>query len=176
MKRRGLLWTVSIVTTFVVVIVIFRFSAQSATESNRLSKDLAENLMRMFPVLEDVITVNKLNHYLRKSAHFILYFILGCGLTGVVSKQKGKQKKIALMLISILVGVFFAAIDEAHQLFSDSRGPMVQDVLLDTCGVAAGSLFLAIFSDVVCSKEEINLENKGAKDKRCKQQIKRIEK
>lgn len=134
--RRGQrLLILSIGVTAAVMALIVWFSGQSATESDGLSKGLAEHLMRIFPGLEGLFTVGKLNHYLRKLAHFTLYFILGCGLTGVASKQR----KIPPFLAAVLIGTAFAATDEIHQFFSDSRGPMVQDVILDACGVAAGS-------------------------------------
>lgn len=122
------------------MIVIFCFSSQSAAASSEISKGMAKKLMSMFPVLENVLTVSRLHHYLRKLAHFTLYFILGCGLTGVASKQK----KFSAVLISIMGGTVFAATDEIHQFFSEGRGPMIQDVLLDACGVAAGSIFAAL--------------------------------
>lgn len=140
MKKREKLWMIALITTVAVMAAIIIFSAQSAAESNGLSKSLAENLIRMFPALGDTITVSQLNHYLRKFAHFTLYFVLGCGLTGVATKQK----KISPVLLSILVGAVFAGTDEIHQFFSENRGPMVQDVILDTCGVAVGSAFAAL--------------------------------
>ena len=137
MKRREKLWAAALVITIAVMAAIICFSAQSAAESNGLSKGLAEMLMAAFPALENVATVRQLNHFLRKFAHFSLYFVLGCGLTGVASRQK----KIPAVLLSILAGTVFAATDEIHQVFSDSRGPMIQDVFLDACGVAVGSTF-----------------------------------
>lgn len=127
----------SVVLVVAVMVLIYRFSAQSVAESRGLSKSIAEKLATLFPALGQV---ERLEHYLRKFAHFMLYFILGCGLTGVA----GGQRKVSPVLVSILVGTIFAASDEIHQIFSDGRGPMVQDVLLDACGVATGSVFVAL--------------------------------
>ena len=53
--------------------------------------------------------------------------------------------------VSVLLGAVFAVSDEFHQFFSEGRGPSVQDVLLDTCGAAAGSCFIH-FSNDICSE------------------------
>ena len=134
-RRAQLLWTLSLLLTVSTMSAIIGFSAQSATESDRLSKGIAQELLALLPVLGDMMTAEELDHFLRKFAHFFLYLILGCGLTGVANGQK----RISPVLLSILVGTVFAATDEFHQFFSDGRGPMLQDVFLDACGVAAGS-------------------------------------
>ena len=58
------------------------------------------------------------------------------------------------MLLAILGGAAFAVTDEFHQFFSDGRGPMLQDVLLDTCGVTAGAFDIVHQEEVwsVCSR------------------------
>ena len=140
MKKREKLWIIALIITIAVMVAIICFSSQSAAESSKLSKGIVETLMATFPILENIVTASQLHHFLRKLAHFSLYFILGCGLTGVASRQK----RVSPILLSVLAGTAFAATDEIHQFFSDGRGPMVQDVLLDACGVAAGSIFAAL--------------------------------
>ena len=142
-KRKGL-WIFTFLLTVTVMAAIICFSSQSAAESNGLSKGLAQWLLNLVPSLGDAVTLRKLNHFLRKSAHFSLYFLLGCGLTGLASRQR----KIPPVLLAVLGGAAFAAADEFHQFFSDGRGPMLQDVLLDTCGVTAGALFIALLRKV----------------------------
>lgn len=139
-RKQGKLWMTAVVTAVAVMAAIVWFSSQSAAESSAISKGLAGKLMAIFPALEDVVTLSKLNHYLRKLAHFTLYFVLGCSLTGVASRQQ----KVHPVLVSILIGTVFAMTDEIHQFFSENRGPMIQDVLLDACGVAAGSIFVTL--------------------------------
>ena len=71
--------------------------------------------------------------FFRKGAHFTLYFVLGFGLCGAFQRQKRMPPRVP----ALLLGAAFAATDEFHQLFTQ-RTAMVQDVLLDSCGVAAG--------------------------------------
>lgn len=73
------------------------------------------------------------NFLIRKAAHFTLYFVLGLGLTGAFHFQK----KVPAWIPSLLLGAGFAATDEFHQSFT-GRTAMVEDVVLDSCGVAAG--------------------------------------
>lgn len=130
-------WGLTLAATIGVMAAIVFFSAQSAEESNALSERLAEILLAWFPALSQAADLNLLNHWLRKAAHFLLYFLLGCGMTAAA----GRQTKVPPAVLSIAAGIVFAASDEIHQFFSVQRAPMVRDVLLDTAGVAAGTWF-----------------------------------
>lgn len=143
LKRKGP-WTLALLLTVTVMTAIICFSSQSAAESDGLSKGFAQWLLDLVPPLNAVITLRKLNHFLRKFAHFSLYFLLGCGLTGLANRQR----RMPPVLLAILGGAAFAATDEFHQFFSDGRGPMLQDVLLDTCGVIVGALFIVLLKKV----------------------------
>lgn len=144
MQKRNGFWTGALLLTVTVMIAIICFSAQSAAESDGLSKGLAQWLLDLVPSLSDVVTLRKLNHFLRKFAHFSLYFLLGCGLTGLANRQR----RMPPVLLAIFGGSVFAVTDEFHQFFSDGRGPMLQDVLLDTCGVAAGAFFIVLLKKI----------------------------
>lgn len=141
-KRRGPL-ILSIGVTLAVAGLIIWFSSQPVTDSDSLSRGLARRLLELFSIEFSVGELSRLNHILRKLAHFTLYLILGCGLTEITSH---KQRRIPTAIcVSILLGAVFAASDEFHQIFSEGRGPSIRDVLLDTCGVAAGGLLFAFF-------------------------------
>lgn len=140
MKRAQKYWVLALIATIGIMAAIIFFSAQSEEESNGLSEGLARVLLARFPVLTQAVDLNRLNHWLRKTAHFTLYFFLGCGMTVV----GGKQTRVPAALLSILAGTAFAASDEIHQFFSDGRGPMVQDVFLDAAGIVTGTSFLLL--------------------------------
>ena len=76
------------------------------------------------------------HHLLRKTAHFVAYFALGWSMTRVTKRRKLFPKFPGVTAL----GAVFAALDEWHQSFVPGRGPGVGDVVLDTCGVAAGCL------------------------------------
>ena len=89
-----------------------------------------------------LITSEVVNRLLRKLAHFTLYFLLGCGLTGLLRARENALPA----LIAVPIGLLCAALDELHQSVVPGRGPGVRDVVLDTCGVivAVGLILLSI--------------------------------
>lgn len=135
LKKRSL-WLLSVAVSMAVTALIIYFSSQPGIESHELSNGLAACILAQIREIFPDVTLNELDFFLRKMAHFSLYLILGCSLTGVFSRQR----KLSPVLLAIFAGVCFAASDELHQMFSDGRGASAKDVMLDTCGVAVGSL------------------------------------
>lgn len=140
-ERRSLILSIGV--TLAVAGLIIWFSSQTAAESDGLSRGLAQRLLELFSIEASKRELKKLNQFLRKLAHFILYLILGCGLTGITSYKR--RRILMAVFAAIVLGSMFAASDEFHQIFSEGRGPTVRDVLLDACGVAAGSMIHAFF-------------------------------
>lgn len=126
--------------------VIFYMSAQPAAESNSLStgitNQIIETLGRFISIDVETSTsnilVSQLNHYVRKSAHFIIYFILGILVTFALVKNGFRHKELC---VSFLFCVLFAISDEVHQLFVPGRGGMLKDVMLDSLGSLMGIVF-----------------------------------
>lgn len=139
--RRRIIFILSLLLTAAVLAVIFGFSAQPASESNGVSKALAKLLAERIPWLMTKITMRQLNHLLRKLAHFTLYFLLGCGLTGILRASRNG----ALILLAVPLGTLCAALDEWHQAFVPGRGPGLHDVALDTCGVVTAVALISLF-------------------------------
>lgn len=82
----------------------------------------------------------KIHYGIRKSAHFVEYFILGAllwrtvsSLPSMAAKTAGQQFRLGLLLAAL-----YAATDETHQIFVPTRQPAIHDVALDTCGAACG--------------------------------------
>lgn len=125
----------SVAVTAAITVVTFCFSSQNAEQSSALSGGIARSLLDAFSFPYSLEMLHLLNHILRKTAHFTLYFILGCSLTGITIRQK----RCPALLLTVLLGAVFAALDEFHQSFVPGRGPGARDVLLDTAGVTAGS-------------------------------------
>lgn len=128
-----------------VVAITFWSSGQTAEVSGGASKEIARWLLTFLPGEHTESTVSLLDHLLRKAAHFTLYFILGCSLTGCFRRQK----RVPYVLAVLLTGAVLAGLDEFHQIFVDGRGPLFSDVVLDTCGVAAGCLLATAFHRAV---------------------------
>ena len=137
-KRRRTSFIIWLMLTVAIAGLITYFSSQIAPESNDLSKSITKWIMDIFVSDYSGETLRRYNSITRKAAHFILYFLLGFSLSGVLQHQH----RVPKLPTVVLIGAAFAALDEFHQHFVEGRGPQVTDVLLDTCGVLAGSLVM----------------------------------
>lgn len=120
------------------LVVIFLFSAQPAYKSADLSKGLAEIIVKIVKKISPNTTINLgvLNHYLRKTAHFFLYLVLGILVMNVLRVVGVRKEK--RFVVALLVCVLSATIDEFHQLFVPGRGGQIKDVVLDSIGALVG--------------------------------------
>ncbi len=126
---------VYLVLTIIWIIVIFLFSSQSGSTSSDTSHGFVNSLVNIYEKVsgkdvDNELIVKKLNHPVRKTAHFVEFFILGV-LVFLFINTFDINKKI---IISILFCFIIACCDEFHQMFSINRGPGVIDVLIDTFG------------------------------------------
>ena len=124
--------------------LIFWFSDQTATESSASSDATMHFLLRLFRVdnmdeiLTDTFLHRLLTFILRKSAHLLIFSILGILLGGAVCQYPATRlQKIALPMA---LGILYACIDELHQYFVPGRACQIRDVCIDTVGVLFGVL------------------------------------
>lgn len=81
------------------------------------------------------------HHLFRKAGHLSEYAVLGfLILRALRSSQKpgSPLPAPALLAMALVIATAYAATDEFHQLFVPGRGPALTDVLIDSCGAAAG--------------------------------------
>ena len=118
---------------------IFFFSSKNSNESNGLSKKLINNTINIVEKvthkdLDNKELVNTLNYPIRKLAHFTIFLLLGISIFLFISTFNINKK----VLISILVCILFASLDEFHQVFSLGRSPLLLDILIDSLGSITG--------------------------------------
>lgn len=124
--------------------VIWQFSLAPANTSSNTSsqvQDFCNEVLDQMGVDFDVTS-----KMIRKAAHFSEFFVLGA-LAALCLFVHGFRH---WQLLSPLVFVPVAAIDECIQLFVPGRGPHILDVLLDCTGGVCGAfavfvLILLIF-------------------------------
>lgn len=121
------------------MLAIFLFSHQPAGSSDKQSDFFVSLLEPVSPVVD----TDLLTFLTRKSAHFILYFVLGILMYNAVRLHAPSRK--AAVLISIGAVLAFATSDEIHQLFVPGRSGEVRDVLLDT---TAGTTGVGLFATI----------------------------
>lgn len=119
------------------MLVIFLLSNEPGPESYQRSKILAEILSFFgFPVTENGI------FFLRKLAHFSVYFILTVFFF-IGFCQSFELKKA--FLISFFSSVLYASSDEFHQRFVPNRVGTPTDVLVDSFGALVAILVIYLF-------------------------------
>ena len=122
---------------------IFFFSSKNSNESNGLSKKLINNTINIIETitnkdLNNKEIVNTLNYPIRKLAHFTIFLLLGISIFLFINTFNINKK----VLISILICVVCASLDEFHQVFSLGRSPLLLDILIDSIGSITGILIL----------------------------------
>lgn len=135
--------------------VIFYFSSQPAVQSAKLSTHVTELTISFFGF---DMGVGGLEFYIRKSAHFIVYLILG-GLTLHALKWSRVSRAT---VVAFAICVFYAISDEFHQLFVLGRSAQVRDVFIDGIGAAMGILLCVLLIKLVV---RINLAHLAKKSK-----------
>ena len=126
--------------------IIFGFSGQDGETSGTISRRITETITRniksiqLLKEAEKERALKKIEHCIRKLAHFSLYTVVGFLLMSLMSKLKQKNK----ICISLGIGFIYAISDEIHQSFIPERTPMISDVCIDTCGVITGIVVLIV--------------------------------
>ncbi len=136
---------INIILLIIWMIIIFLFSQDSGVSSSNKSDTLANDVIsfisditntdydKLYSKLDLVI------HIIRKSAHFLEYFILGFLAIRVLKDYNALDTR--LCVIGILLCFLYACSDEIHQLFVSERSGRISDVFIDTVG-ASLSIYL----------------------------------
>ncbi|MFX4261146.1 VanZ family protein [Pelotomaculum propionicicum] len=124
--------------------IIFVFSSQPATQSDRLSIRVTEVIIQK---VCQVIQLNiessaiadlakELNHMVRKFAHASAYFILGILMVNAL--RRSGLSGIRMVIIALSICTLYAVSDEIHQLFVPGRSAQIGDVFIDSAGAILG--------------------------------------
>ena len=124
-----------------VMAVIFIHSAMPADLSRQESSILVE-LLRKWLHLES----EHLTFFVRKSAHFLEYTVLGITLWNYARSRRHHPAACMWkhLLYAWTAGVLYAVSDEVHQHFVPGRSCEIRDILIDAAGVAAGILCMKV--------------------------------
>ena len=154
--------TLKIIVSWLMVIatmlIIYSFSGETAQESTETSGGIIEAILKLFLPNEKVTVdlIARLQHPIRKLAHFSIFALLGFTLANAF-KVTFKIKNIFNYLLSLASVIIYASTDELHQGLIDGRGPSFKDVLIDSLGGLAGilvfALMLFIFNKLITKKD-----------------------
>ena len=130
------------------MVTIFIFSGENDIESTGRSDGLIIRTCEF--VLGRQLTNKEKDYYLenyvvyvRKTAHFTLYFLLGLAFISFLKEFDLNNKK--LLIYTILFVFIYACSDEIHQLFIRGRSGEILDVLIDTLGGITSSFIYTSF-------------------------------
>ena len=132
-----------LVITILIMAFIFLQSALPADLSKEESNLIVQALIEP-PHVDPKI----LSFAVRKCAHFTEYLLLGLSLFATVREydpvrlERNEQWQ-RTALLSWGIGALYALTDEVHQAFVPGRSCEIRDMLIDSCGVAAGVLIMA---------------------------------
>lgn len=139
---RVILWLI----TLCIMGMMFGFSAQDQTQSGGLSAKISEPLTAWIASHQENMDAHsryelyqQVDWYVRKTAHFSEYALLGMLLTLLLDAYA-----VRWVWLSWLGCTVYAATDEIHQLFSAGRTARWQDVLIDSSGAMTGMLFILL--------------------------------
>ena len=149
------------VLTVAAVAAIFYNSSLSAVESTEQSSPLTEWVNSVLASLHFPFAVTE--KFIRKLAHFSEYSALGLLLSTTVYLYRQDRKKT--LLTALPIGAAVAVCDELIQLFPAGRSCQVSDMLIDTCGIAFGTLIVLLFISIKEKKQKETYEKEGRIDR-----------
>lgn len=132
---------IKLIIVILCMVIIFSFSTDTGTESNKKSDGVIISICKTF-IKHDLSTkemekyINKYVKLVRKSAHFLIYLILGISIISLIKEYQIINSKA--LLIAITISFLYACSDEIHQLFVNGRTGKIIDVLIDTLGSIVG--------------------------------------
>lgn len=149
---------VFIMLTVLLAYFIFYMSSQDSRESTNVSFGIIEHLGSaanyFFGFAPNFQSMKFAEKILRKSAHFILYTLLGGFLTCVLCRFKKPSWRI--WISAVIITACYAAADEFHQIFVPGRSGELRDILIDTSGGILGSGIIFLILLKMRNKREIH--------------------
>ena len=157
MKRKVMIF-ILLTITVLWLFFIFSNSADSGAESSSKSKAVQEIINRVIGYfgIEGSVT----EHFVRKSAHFIEFAILGVLITldmlvlNWIPFPISDFRQLPRFLVPFIISFITAATDETLQNFSENRGPSFKDVLIDSSGALTGILLLILLLLIISQKKK----------------------
>ena len=142
MKRQDLL-PLRIGMTMLSVVaaaVIFRNSMQNADLSSVESGAVLQFINTLLGKLKIDLVLD--DHIVRKTAHFVEYFILGGLLSGTAYAYALKLK--GMFFAALPIGLIVAVCDELIQVSSPGRSCQISDIALDFSAVVTAAVILSL--------------------------------
>ncbi len=120
--------------------IVISSASTEAFASGHTSRIIIPLLQWLFPAASSE-TLDLLHGFIRKSAHFMEYFLFSIFLLrGMRGERRGWRLRWAIAALAIAAG--YSVLDETHQIFVPGRQASPWDSLLDTIGAATAQVTL----------------------------------
>jgi len=110
-----------------------------ADESSRQSGTLLDAVNSL---LRSIGLGELTDHFIRKTAHFVEYFVLGGTLSGAVYSYTFSVKR--MLPIALPIGLAVAVCDELIQTTSPGRSCEIADMALDFSAVVTAAVIMSV--------------------------------
>ena len=147
--KKNILRIIFLILIIINSLIIFGFSSQNGEESGSLSKTVITKIADILNVKEEnrVRFIDLGEKVIRKLAHFSIYASLGIWSFAFIYTFNIKIKY--QVAITIIWGFLYASTDEFHQMFSKGRTASIDDIIIDTLGVAFGLLLVLLILKII---------------------------
>ncbi len=122
-------------------LIVFNFSSQNGEESSGVSRKVVEIFIK-----EETLA-DKVEPYVRKFAHFSEYGLGGVLFISLFSTYEWTDRK--KITLAIVLGIWYAGLDEVHQLMVPARHGSIVDVYIDTLGFSTGVFSMLLLIKLV---------------------------
>jgi VanZ family protein len=129
---------------------IFHLSDQPAVISAETSRTLSQKILEAVRENPTPQMIRSFDAFLRNSAHFGMFYILGLSAFITFSLHALKYP----FLISMLYGVSYAFTDEVHQIFVTGRAFQLRDLSLDSLGFFLGITTVAVVINLIKRQQQ----------------------
>lgn len=125
------------------MLVIFFFSHQSGNSSSNLSSNFRDRIIQFLMKLGFDLEEDISHAFIRGLAHFFNFFVLY--FLWYISFTLNNFEEKRSIILSILISISYAFLDEGHQYFIPDRGPSLYDVLIDSLGSLTSLILCKLF-------------------------------
>ncbi len=122
------------------MVLIFILSSHTADRSSSVSGNILSAILKVvYPEFrqmsadEQFIVLESYQYIIRKSAHFLLFGVLGTLSVNAYKSIHIKTDRLVTIL-SLATCVINAILDEIHQIFVPGRSCEITDILIDSIG------------------------------------------
>ncbi len=140
MKKINIIRFILVICIITWAIFVFHLSNQNGNQSSGLSRKITAIW------IHDEEKIDTVEPYVRKIAHFSEYTLGGMLFIALFVTYDWTEKR--KIITSILIGIWYASIDEIHQVFVESRSGSIKDVFIDSLGIVFGVFFMLLIIQV----------------------------